>query len=135
MATSLQIGQIVWAELADANGDRKVRPAVVVTPTDRITPSGPLDVVAITSRLSQPLPDDHVLLPWDPRGHPRTGLNRKCAAVCSWVSRIAVGDIQSQAGLVPASVLVVILAKLAALPPPPPAAAPGPAAPPDGNSP
>jgi len=47
----VQFGQIVWAEIADANGIRKSRPAIVVTKNDRITPDGPLEVVAITSSL------------------------------------------------------------------------------------
>lgn len=81
MTATVQFGQIVWAEIADANGIRKERPAVVVTPTDRITLTDPLEVVAITSRLPSTLPDDHILLPWHPRGHPRTDLNRKCANV------------------------------------------------------
>jgi hypothetical protein len=46
MPPPVQFGQIIWAELADANGVRKLRPAVVVTPNDRITASGPLEVVA-----------------------------------------------------------------------------------------
>src|SRR5437763_11257674 len=106
MTAPAQFGQIVWAELADANGVRKLRPAVVVTPGDRITASGQLDVVAVTSRLPQPLPADHVLLPWHPRGHPRTGLNRKCAAVCSWLARIRPSDIRGVAGLVPGPILL-----------------------------
>jgi mRNA-degrading endonuclease toxin of MazEF toxin-antitoxin module len=104
MTPPLRCGQIVWAEMADANGVRKARPVVIVTPDDRLSPSGPLEVVAITSRLPQPLPDDHVLLPWHPRRHPRTRLNRKCAAVCSWLARIEPADIQSIAGLVPGPV-------------------------------
>lgn len=64
MTLPLRCGQLVWAEIADANGIRKARPAVVVTPDDRLATSGPLEVVAITSRLPQPLPADHVLLPW-----------------------------------------------------------------------
>ena len=36
MAAPVRFGQIVWAEVADANGIRKVRPAVVVTPSDRL---------------------------------------------------------------------------------------------------
>jgi len=57
-------GHIVWAEIADPNGHRKLRPAVIVTPTDQVATSGPLEVVAVTSRLEDPLPADHVLLPW-----------------------------------------------------------------------
>ncbi len=78
MPEPLQLGRIVWAEIADANGIRKLRPAIIVTPSDRITLTAPLDVVAVTSRLPEPLPDDHVLLPWHAQRHPRTGLNRRC---------------------------------------------------------
>jgi len=116
----LQFGQIVWAEIADANGVRKSRPAVLVTPNDRIASSGPLEVVAITSRVPQLLPKDHVLLPWHPRGHPSTGLNRKCAAVCTWLARILPDDIQRVAGLVPGSILLEILSKVAPGSPAPP---------------
>ncbi len=84
MPPALRCGQIVWTEVADANSVRKARPVIIVTPDDRLTESGPLEVVAITSRLPQPLPSDHVLLPWHAQGHPRTRLNRRCAAVCTW---------------------------------------------------
>jgi mRNA-degrading endonuclease toxin of MazEF toxin-antitoxin module len=111
---TVQFGQIVWAEIADANGMRKLRPAVVITPSQQVTASGPIHVVAITSRLTQPLPSDHVLLPWHAQGHPRTGLNRKCAAVCSWLARITSADIQSTAGIIPGKTLAEILGKIAA---------------------
>ena len=118
MAGPIKFGQIVWVEIADANGIRKSRPAVVVTKNDRITPTGPLEVVAITSFLPDPLPDDHVLLPWHAQKHPKTGLNRKSAAVCSWQARISASDIQSVAGSVPGPVLLDTLAKISAAPPP-----------------
>ena len=117
MTPPLHFGQIVWAELADANGVRKLRPAVVVTPDQGITPTGPLEVVAVTSRLPQPLPADHVLLPWHVQGHPRTGLNRKCAAVCSWLARIVPGDVQAVAGIVPGPVMLDILSRVGPAPP------------------
>jgi hypothetical protein len=56
MAALLQLGRIVWAEISDANGIPKLRPVVIVTPSDRITPSAPLDVIAVTSRVPEPLP-------------------------------------------------------------------------------
>ena len=112
---SLQFGRIVWVEIADRNGIRKQRPAVIVTPTDRITTTNPLAVVAVTSRVPDELPEDHVLLPWHPQRHPRTGLNRKCAAVCSWLSQITTNDIQDVAGLVPGAELLEILAKIKAI--------------------
>src|SRR5215471_9217634 len=114
MPGPVQFGRIVWTEIADANGIRKLRPAVIVTPNDRITPVDPLAVIAITSRLSEPLPNDHVLLPWHAQGHPRTGLNRRCAAVCTWVARIHHEDIREVAGVVPGAVMIEILSKVTA---------------------
>ena len=121
MTQRLVTGRIVWAEIADANGHRKLRPAVVVTPTDRLVSSPLVDVVAVTSRLDDPLPDDYVLLPWHAQRHPRTGLNRQCAAVCNWLSQIAESDIQDTAGIVPTREMQAILSRIAgALPPPGP---------------
>lgn len=116
MASLVQFGQIVWVELADANGVRKLRPAIVITPTDQLAAVGFLEVVAITSRLPPTLPGDHVLLPWHAQGHPRTSLNRKCAAVCSWLGRIVPGDIQSIGGLVPGPILLDILSRITPIP-------------------
>jgi mRNA-degrading endonuclease toxin of MazEF toxin-antitoxin module len=115
----VQFGRIVWVDMADANDMRKLRPAVIVTPNDRITPTPLLDVIAVTSRLSEPLPPEHVLLPWHARGHPRTGLNRRCAAVCTWVARIKHEDIQEVAGVVPGAVMLEIVSKVTALLSPP----------------
>ena len=119
MPGSLQLGRIVWAEILDANGIPKLRPAVIVTPSDRITPATLLDVIAVTSRVPELLPHDHVLLPWHAQGHPRTGLNRKCAAVCTWVVRIRHTDIRDVAGVVPGAVMLEILSKVTALLSPP----------------
>lgn len=103
MTPRLMTGRIVWSDVADSNGHRKLRPAVIFTPTDDIAPPHQIDVVAVTSRLEEPLPNDHVVLPWHAQGHPRTGLNRRCAAVCSWLAQISEADIKDVAGIVPAS--------------------------------
>jgi mRNA-degrading endonuclease toxin of MazEF toxin-antitoxin module len=127
MTPSAATGRIVWAEISDPNGIRKLRPAVIVTPTDQIVAGGPLTVVAITSRLSEQLPADHVLLPWHPQRHARTGLNRRCAAVCTWLATISESDINDFAGIVPSAVMTTILEKVAAALPssPLPPATPG----------
>jgi hypothetical protein len=101
MTPRVTTGRIVWAEIADSNGIRQLRPAVIVTPIDRIVAGAPLAAVAITSRLADPLPEDHVLLPWHPQRHTRTGLNRRCAAVCTWLAQIVESDIKDLAGLYP----------------------------------
>ena len=117
MTLQLEFGDIIWAEIADANGIRKERPVVIITPDVQITPAGILDVVAITSMLSVPLPDDHVLLPWHAQGHPRTGLNRKSAAVCSWMAQVSATEARSVVGFVPGPLLIEIMSKLSAAPP------------------
>ena len=66
-----QLGSVVWVELTDANGFRKVRPAVVVSATTDIAAEQPVRVVAITTWIPTPLPDDHVLLSWDRQGKAR----------------------------------------------------------------
>jgi hypothetical protein len=71
MAEPLEMGRIVWAEIADAHGNRKLRPAVIVTPTANLESAQVIDVVAVTSRLSDPLPPDQILLPWHPNRHAR----------------------------------------------------------------
>lgn len=106
---ALQIGRIVWAEIADPNDNRKERPAIIISAADD---ADMLTVVAVTSRVPDALPDDHVLLPWHLQGHPRTGLNRKSAAVCSWLSRIAASDILDVAGMVPGPQLLEIVTKI-----------------------
>jgi hypothetical protein len=48
-------------EMTDPNGvNPKDRPSVVVTPTDEIDPEGPIVVVAISTLLPGPAPDDCV---------------------------------------------------------------------------
>jgi hypothetical protein len=110
---------VVWAELRDANGIRKVRPAVVLTPTAEIAAGKALHVLAVTTRLNDPLPDDHVLLPWDRQGKARSGLRRKCAAVTSWQVEIAVDDVQEVVGILPPATIAELLFKVAAAMPPP----------------
>lgn len=114
-----QLGSVVWVELADTNGFRKVRPAVVVSATADITAGRPVRVVAITTRLPTPLPDDHVLLPWDRQGKARSGLRRKCAAVTTWLAEIPVSDVREIVGLLPSAVITAVLAKISAVLPPP----------------
>ncbi len=127
----LQLGSVVWAELEDPNGYRKVRPGVVVTPTADIHAGKPVRVVAITTRLPNPLPDDFVLLPWDPQGKARSGLRRRCAAVASWQAEIAVGAVQEEVGILPPKAISELLTKISAGLPP--LSATGASAPPPGD--
>lgn len=109
-------GRIVWVEVPDPQGrNPKCRPAVILTSTEEVEAGEPIVVAAISTTLAQPLPDDHVELPWDRRGHSRTGLRMRCAAVCSWLTVIVEKDIQGYAGIVPGPQLLQILEKVDAL--------------------
>jgi mRNA-degrading endonuclease toxin of MazEF toxin-antitoxin module len=108
-----RLGSVAWAELEDAKGFRKVRPIVVVTPTAEIAPGKLVRVVAITTRLPDALPDDHVLLPWDRQGRARSGLRRRCAAVASWRAEISFGEVREVVGHLSPAVIAELLAKIA----------------------
>jgi mRNA-degrading endonuclease toxin of MazEF toxin-antitoxin module len=108
----IQLGSVVWAELEDANGYRKVRPVAVVSPTADVDAGKPVRVVAITTRLPDPLPADHVLLPWDRQGKARSGLRRRCAAVANWQAEIAVGDVQEVVGILSPAVIRELLSRV-----------------------
>jgi mRNA-degrading endonuclease toxin of MazEF toxin-antitoxin module len=114
---ALRYGQIVIVSaMPDPNGvNLKDRPSVVVTPTDEIGPEGAVVVVAISTLPPGPVPVDHVELPWDPRGHLRTGLRTRCAAVVPWIQKVPAERIVRSIGAVPGKQLELIAAKLADL--------------------
>ena len=112
---SALLGRIVWAEIADHNGHRKLRPVIVVGVAQTDDSQDFLTVAAVTSRVPDVLPEDHVALPWHPQRHPRTGLNRPSAVVCSWRTAIMTSDIPEIAGIVPKREFVEILTKIAEL--------------------
>lgn len=109
MEPDLRVGRIIWAEIADPNGHVKSRPGVIVAcPDDEAVP---LTVVAITSHFPSEVPDDYVELPWHAQRHPRTGLNRRSAAVCFWTGFVPRTSIVNRAGVVPPTLMVEILTK------------------------
>jgi mRNA-degrading endonuclease toxin of MazEF toxin-antitoxin module len=114
-----RLGSVVWATVEDAKGFAKIRPVAIVTPTAEIAPGKTVRVVAITTRLSSPIPDDHVLLPWDRQRKARSVLQRRCAAVASWQAEISVADVQQVVGILPTAVIGELLAKIAATLPAP----------------
>jgi mRNA-degrading endonuclease toxin of MazEF toxin-antitoxin module len=121
--SALQQGRIVWATIRDPNGENpKERPAVIVTATEEIHPDQPFVAVAITGTLPRPLPPEYVELPWHRSGHPRTGLKKRCAAVCTWLLALQASDIQGYGGIVPELLLRAILERLPQTPPPQPPA-------------
>lgn len=87
----------------------KCRPAVIVTPDEDIQADGEVWVVAISTRLDEAPAEAQVELPWDRRGTSRTGLKERCAAVCTWMRKVKVANIQKVGGIVPGQQLLDIL--------------------------
>ena len=107
---TLHYGDIViGSRLLDPQGrNPKDRPAEIVTPTEELNVDAPIYVVAITTTLPDPLPDDHVAIPWQRPRHPRTGLNERNAAVCHWLARVEPERIDRVIGFVPNAELAAI---------------------------
>jgi mRNA-degrading endonuclease toxin of MazEF toxin-antitoxin module len=106
-------GRIVWVELFDPQArNQKCRPAVIVTPDAEIHEAGEVWVVAISTQLDEAPAESQVALPWDRRGHPRTGLKERCAAVCTWMEKVSVASIRAYAGIVPGRQLLDILTRI-----------------------
>lgn len=112
---ALQQGSIIWVVVSDHAGrNPKCRPAVVVTPTNEIVEGETFVVVAATSTISKPLPDNHIDLPWKADRHPVTGLFKRCVAVCDWLAEISHSDVEAVGGIVPPTVLNQILSQIPA---------------------
>ncbi len=109
-------GRIVLVEVSDPQDrNAKTRPAVIVSETDEILKGRGIFCVAITGTLPDVLPEDCVLIPYHRSGHPRTGLKKRCAAMCSWLFEIEETHIKKYLGVVPKSKLLEIIERLDAL--------------------
>jgi mRNA-degrading endonuclease toxin of MazEF toxin-antitoxin module len=114
-------GRIVRVEVSDPQGrNPKVRPAVIITPTEAIRPDGVVELVAITGTQDPALADVQVALPWHAQGQTKTRLTKPCLAVCTWTFASPVTSIQSQGGIVPDRQLLQILSKIRPKTDPPP---------------
>lgn len=106
---------VLVAGLLDPQGrNPKDRPCVVITNPESRT-EGRQFVVAISTVLPDPLPDDHVLLPYMNPRHPKTGLNKRNAAIGRWVGEVDESQIIRKLGFVPGKqirALAEILARL-----------------------
>jgi mRNA-degrading endonuclease toxin of MazEF toxin-antitoxin module len=111
-SSPLRYGRIVFAWIADRNGFRKLRPAVVVVSDQELANDGELILVAITTTFTEPPPEFCVPLPWHPRGHPTTKLTKRSAAVCNWLSIIMPDEIVGFGGDVPAKTMQLIQARV-----------------------
>lgn len=110
---SLSQGRIVWATVPDSRGENeKARPAVILTATAEIDPTGEIQVAAITTLTGQAPFAETVELPSSPTGHPDTKLKKTCEVVCSWVVSVPVARVRDTGGFIPAELMAEVLAKV-----------------------
>jgi mRNA-degrading endonuclease toxin of MazEF toxin-antitoxin module len=116
VAQPIQYGDIVFAEVSDPNGlNPKIRRVVVLTPDAALAAGYPIVVVCVTGTLPDPLTSDYVLLPWKnpPGRHPKTGLTKCAAVLCTWVIRIDPNDNRGHSGFVPPAYMALVHARTA----------------------
>lgn len=112
----IHYGDIVFAEVPDPNGlNPKVRRVVVLTPDAAQAAGYPIVVAGVTGTLPDPLTSDYVVLPWKnpPGRHPKTGMTKRGAILCTWLVRIGPNDIQGHSGFVPPAYMVLVDSKTA----------------------
>ena len=116
-----RVGQIVIVEaLLDPQGKNpKDRHCVVVLATALTDPDRQYGVVGITTTLQGGLAADQIALPRQRPRHPRTGLNKPNAVLCTWSVLVDEGQIIRRIGDTPPARLIEIAEALARLAGPP----------------
>ena len=89
---------------------------MVLTPDISLLAGFPIVVACVTGTLPDPLTTDYVILPYKnpPGRHPRTGLTKKAAVLCTWVVKITCKDIKGRSGFVPSNDMNSVNSKTAA---------------------
>lgn len=113
---TLRQGRIVWVEVADARGNVKRRPVVIITSDDDIEREEELVgvVCSHTSAHVDPRPADYIEVPHDPVGVCRSKLRKPTVAICRWAvsltkSDLSALDARDYGGVVPARALEAIV--------------------------
>ena len=113
----IRFADIIFAEVLDPNGrNPKTRRVVVLTPDIELAAGSPVVVAGVTGTLPNPLTADYVKLPYKnpPGRHPKTGLTKEAAVLCTWILAIAPNDVRGRSGFVPPAYMAIIHAKTAA---------------------
>ncbi len=113
----IRFADIIFAEILDPNGrNPKTRRAVVLTPDSELAAGFPIVVAAVTATLPNPLTADYVKLPYksSPDRHPKTGLTKEAAVLCTWVFSLSRNDICGRSGFVPPAYMAIVNSKTAA---------------------
>ncbi len=114
---AIRFADIIFAEVLDPNGQNlKTRRVVVLTPDSALAAAFPVVVAGVTGTLPNPLTTDYVKLPYKnpPGRHPKTGLTKEAAVLCTWVIPISADEVKGRSGFVPPAHMAIINSKTAA---------------------
>jgi len=113
----LRQGSVVQAWVSDPQGqNRKLRPLIIVTPTEEISSGDEFYAVAVTTNFTEPLNSDEILLPFHPTGQAKSGLRKKCVAKCSWLVPLLASDVHDVQGFIATQRMAGILHTIGQLP-------------------
>jgi hypothetical protein len=110
----IRFADIIFAEVLDPNGQNlKTRRVVVLTPDTELASGLPIVVAGVTGTLPNPLTLDYVKLPYKnpPGRHPKTGLTKQAAVLCTWVIPITHDAIKGRSGFVPPAYMSIVHSK------------------------
>jgi hypothetical protein len=113
----IRYADIVFAQLPDPNGQNlKIRRAVILTPDRAVAAGYPIVVAGVTGTLPNPLTADYVRLPYKnpPGRHPKTGMTKEAAVLCTWIVSITLNEIHGRSGFVPPAYMAIVNSKTAA---------------------
>ena len=100
---ALKEGDIVFAYIPDPDGNPCLddHPVMVFRAAPTATNAW---VVGISSKFTPPIPAHWLRLPWDPKGHPVTGLYLESVLKCNWIDQKLVKDLSQPIGVVPVEI-------------------------------
>jgi mRNA-degrading endonuclease toxin of MazEF toxin-antitoxin module len=93
----LRPGRIIWAEIEDANGHKKERPAVIAEPVPS-DEDGEFVVFAITTKRKEPVTPSEIPISADLEGKLGTFLKRDCVVACWWPNILKKSQIRRTSG-------------------------------------
>ena len=114
----IRYADILFAEVFDPNGQNpKIRRVVVLTPNLELAAGYPIVVAGVTTTLPDPVTSNYVKLPYKnpPGRHPRTGLTKEAAVLCTWIVSISTSDVHGRSGFVPPAYMAIVDSKTAAM--------------------
>jgi hypothetical protein len=114
---AIRFADIIFAEVLDPNGQNpKTRRVVVLTPDTELATGFPVVVAGVTGTLPSTRTAEYVKLPYKnpPGRHPKTGLTKEAAVLCTWVVSITQNDVKGRSGFVPPAHMAMVWAKTAA---------------------